>query len=185
MFRLWTQRRHHIHRPYGWALICISLQYRHNERDGVPNDQPRYCLLNCLSKRRSKKTPKLRVTGLCEGNLPVTGEFPAQRARNAENVSIWWRHHVFELGGEKIPRDMESALYGENIIFRIWFSCYTEEHEWYCKVDMHGLGVFTEYSYLVKGCVHTFVVKKIIVFIICYYFHSGIIYDISPSWLFT
>ena len=29
------------------------------------------------SKRRSKKTSKLRVTGLCEGNSPVTGEFPA------------------------------------------------------------------------------------------------------------
>ena len=27
------------------------------------------------------------------GNSPVTGEFPAQRASNAENVSIWWRHH--------------------------------------------------------------------------------------------
>ena len=22
------------------------------------------------------------------------GEFPAQMASNAENVSIWWRHHV-------------------------------------------------------------------------------------------
>ena len=29
---------------------------------------------------------------LCAGNSPVTGEFPAQRASNAENVSIWWRH---------------------------------------------------------------------------------------------
>ena len=36
---------------------------------------------------------KLRVTGLCAGNSPVTGEFPAQMASNAENVSIWWRHH--------------------------------------------------------------------------------------------
>ena len=36
---------------------------------------------------------KLRVTGLCEGNSPLTGEFPAQRASSAENVSIWWRHH--------------------------------------------------------------------------------------------
>ena len=27
------------------------------------------------------------------GNSPVTGEFPAQMASNAENVSIWWRHH--------------------------------------------------------------------------------------------
>ena len=25
---------------------------------------------------------------------PVIGEFPAQRASYAENVSIWWRHHA-------------------------------------------------------------------------------------------
>ena len=29
---------------------------------------------------------------LC-GDSPGTGEFPAQMASNAENVSIWWRHH--------------------------------------------------------------------------------------------
>ena len=38
---------------------------------------------------------KLRVTGLCEGDSLVTGEFPAQRASKAENVSIWSRHHGF------------------------------------------------------------------------------------------
>ena len=27
-------------------------------------------------------------------NSPVTGEFPAQMASYAENISIWWRHHV-------------------------------------------------------------------------------------------
>ena len=43
---------------------------------------------------RWKDTWKLRVTGLCVGNSPVTGEFPAQRASNAENVTIWWRHHA-------------------------------------------------------------------------------------------
>ena len=41
-----------------------------------------------------RKPLKLHVTGLCEGNSSVTGEFPAQRASNAENVSIWWRHRV-------------------------------------------------------------------------------------------
>ena len=40
-----------------------------------------------------KNPSKLRVTGLCAGNSPVTGEFPAQKASNAENVSIWWRDH--------------------------------------------------------------------------------------------
>ena len=39
-------------------------------------------------------TSKLRVTGLCVGNLPGTGEFPAQMTSNAENISISWRHHV-------------------------------------------------------------------------------------------
>ena len=43
------------------------------------------------------------------GNSPGTGQFPAQMASNAENVSIWWRHHdvqnyvmvkLIELGGE-------------------------------------------------------------------------------------
>ena len=57
-------------------LICfITLQWRHNERDGVSNHQPRDCLLNRLFRRRSKLTSKLRVNGLCAGNSPVTGEF--------------------------------------------------------------------------------------------------------------
>ena len=42
------------------------------------------CLSNHLLKRISKKTPKLRVTGFCEGNPPVTGGFPSQKASNAE-----------------------------------------------------------------------------------------------------
>ena len=40
------------------------------------------------SRRRSKETSKLRVTGLCDGNLLAPSEFPAQRASNAENVSF-------------------------------------------------------------------------------------------------
>ena len=71
-----------------------SLQWRHNGRHGVSNHQPHDSLLNRLFRLRSKKTSKLCVTGLCAGNSPVTGEFPAQMASNAENVYIWWRHHV-------------------------------------------------------------------------------------------
>ena len=73
---------------------AISLQWRHNGRDSVSNHQRHDCLLNRLFRRRSQKTSKLRVTGLCAGNSPVPGEYPAQRASNAENVSIWWRHRV-------------------------------------------------------------------------------------------
>ena len=72
---------------------AVTLQWRHNGRDGVSNHQPHDCLLNRMFRRRSKKTSKLRVTGLCAGNSPGTGEFPAQMASYAENVFIWWCHH--------------------------------------------------------------------------------------------
>ena len=49
-----------------------SLRWRHNGRNGVSNHQPYDCLLSPLFGHRSKKTSKLRVTGLCAG----TGEFP-------------------------------------------------------------------------------------------------------------
>ena len=55
--------------------IKIALPWRHDVCDGFSNHQH----LDCLFMRRSKKTSKLRVTGLCVGNSPVTGEFPAQR----------------------------------------------------------------------------------------------------------
>ena len=57
---------------------CLEiLQWCHNGRDSVSNHQPHDCLLSRLFRRRSKKTSKLRVTGLCAGNSPGTGEFPA------------------------------------------------------------------------------------------------------------
>ena len=66
------------------------------------------------SRRSSKKTSKLRVTGLCEGNSPVTGEFLSQRASNAENGSIWWRHHVVHqiLGDVRVPGKHPNLLFG-------------------------------------------------------------------------
>ena len=64
---------------------CVSLQWRHNERDGVSNHQPHDCLLNRLFRRRSNKTSKLRVTGLCAGNRrwPVAGHDCLIKHKNA------------------------------------------------------------------------------------------------------
>ena len=73
-----------------WDVIQ-SLQWRHNERDGVSNHQPRYCLLKRLFRRRSKKTSKLRVTGLCEGNYPVTPHKGPVKTRKM--FSFRSRHH--------------------------------------------------------------------------------------------
>ena len=69
------------------------LQWRHNQAHGVSNHQRLHCVLNYWFRRRSKTTSKLRVTGLCVGNSPVTGECPAQKSSDAENVFIRWHHH--------------------------------------------------------------------------------------------
>ena len=86
-------------------ILRMTLQWRHNKRNGVSNHQPQDYFRSRLFRCRSKKTSKLRVTGLCEGNSPATGEFLSQRASNAENLSIWWRHHEKGyLKGEKIGK---------------------------------------------------------------------------------
>ena len=78
-----------------WCLLMFHgcLQWRHNGHQGFSNHQYLECLLKLLFRRTSKKTSKLRVTGLYEGNPPVISGFPSQRASNAENISILWRHH--------------------------------------------------------------------------------------------
>ena len=55
-------------RPTGPVTLAgthTPLRWRHNGCDSVSNHQPHYCLLNRLFRRRSKKTSKIRVTGLC------------------------------------------------------------------------------------------------------------------------
>ena len=89
-----TRRVNNVLRWASNPFEGAPLRWRHNGRDSVSNHQPHDCLLNRSFRRRSKKTSNLRVTGLCVGNSPFTGEFPAQIASNAENVSIWWRHHA-------------------------------------------------------------------------------------------
>ena len=90
------------------SVVIMSVSnYRHLE-----------CLLNRLFRRRSKKASKLCVTGLCEGNSPATGKFPTQRASNAENISIWWRHHessLFQVDPPGTPQIM--------IIFQYLWHC--------------------------------------------------------------
>ena len=93
--------------PPLWVYISHNaLRWCHNGRDSVSNHQPRDCLLNRLNRRRSKKTSKLRVTGLYAGISSETGEFPAQMASNAENVSVWWRHH-----GNTFPERVAVPIY--------------------------------------------------------------------------
>ena len=71
-----TSVSHHV--PDTVTPECMfmgSLQWHHSGRDSVSNHQPHDCLLNRWFRRRWKRTSKLRVTGLCAGNSPGSGEF--------------------------------------------------------------------------------------------------------------
>ena len=110
------------------TIVSDTLQGCYNGRNGVWNHQPHHCLLNRLFRRRSQKTSMLRVPGLCAGNSSVTGEFPAQMASNAENVSIWWRHHATACSSQDHYSDpllstpkWFAAKY-ENFSLRCWIS---------------------------------------------------------------
>ena len=113
--------RHFIHRYSQWtpnsSMEDITLQWRHNDRDDVSNHRRPDCFTNHLFRHKSKKISTLRVTGLCEGNSPLTGEFPAQRASNAENVSIRWRHH--ELWG--VFSELKSISYIDDVLYFHFF----------------------------------------------------------------
>ena len=74
-------------------LVPLPLPWRHKDHDGVSNHRPYGCLLNRLFRRKSKKTSKLRVTGLCVGNSPGPVNSPHKGPVTRKNVSIWWRHH--------------------------------------------------------------------------------------------
>ena len=100
--------------------FIMTLQWRHNGCDGFSHHQPYDCLLNRLYTCRSKKTSKLCVAGLCAGNSPVTGEFPAQMASNAENVSIWWRLMNMGIPQHHIVMYIQNTISGVRINY--WMS---------------------------------------------------------------
>ena len=94
-----------------------ALQWNHNGRDCVSNNQTHDFLLNRLFRCRSKKTWKLRVTGLCEGNSPVAGEFPAQMASNVEKFPFHWHTRVSYHYSDVIMSEMASQITGVSIVY--------------------------------------------------------------------
>ena len=122
----------HIPCDFRW-----SLQWRHNEREGVWNHQPHDCLLNRLFRRGSKKTSKLRVTGHREGNSTVPGEFPAQRANNAEmppfDGAIMYRRVIYAFLLQTKPN---SFTIRNELVQYIRF-CRPQHHCHYVNIAMH------------------------------------------------
>ena len=139
------------HQPQWWLEIwaCFrlsflsfhwlrsTLQWRYNRRDGVSNYQPHDCLLNRLFRHRSQKNSKAPHHWPCEGNSSVTGEFPAQRASNAENVSIWWRHH--EVLILLVPEHQQHWVKSTSWVLMPWIiGSQGRRQSWYWLQNMPG-----------------------------------------------
>ena len=102
----------------------FSWWWRHNERDGISNHQHLGCLLNSLCRRRSKKTSKLRLTGLCDGNPPMTGGFPHKWPVTRKMVSIWWRHHARDRVDHLPLCSLQDYIHAN--MYRKWIICVKE-----------------------------------------------------------
>ena len=96
------------------SVSVFSLEWRHNGHDGDSNHQPHDCLLNRLFRRRSKKTSKLPVTGLCAGNSAGTDDFPAQngqlRGKCFNLMTSSWTRGTVLLAFYIIPLQRESSF---------------------------------------------------------------------------
>ena len=66
-----SSHRRHSSEPQTVFPTKFTLQWRHNGLDGVSNHQTHDCLLSRIFGLRSKKTSKLRVTGLCGAVCPM------------------------------------------------------------------------------------------------------------------
>ena len=130
------------------ALHMNPLRWRHNGCDSVSNHQPRECLLRCLIRRTSKKTSKLRVTGLCE--------LPAQMASNAENASIWWHHRA---NFQSLVESLQSSFIicvsvTKVMVVRVRVICSPEERPvGYYGIKATGVTLLTHWGRVTHICV--------------------------------
>ena len=126
------------------GILCwISLRWHHNGRDSVSNHQPHHCLLNRLFRRRWKKTSELRVTGLCAGNSPGTGESPHK----------WPATRKMFPFNDVIMCAWDLVHYLNYLLFNIWgcvFSNYPFPFSW-VKISVHFI-IITSEKWIISKC---------------------------------
>ena len=93
---------------------CHSLLWRHDERDSVSNHLRLGCLLNRSFRRRSKKTPRLRVTGLCEGNPPVDSAHKGPVTRKIFPFDdVITNYKLYQQAGVQLMHGMPHVIVGK------------------------------------------------------------------------
>ena len=125
-------------------IPLTTLHWRHNDHDSVSNHQPHGCLLNRLFRSRSKKTSKLRVTGLCVGNSPGPVNSPhkgpvTRKMFSFDDVimkSIMWILHY----------NKANILFPKKLYFFLNFS----SRQWQLMVDIDERSMCDECVYYDK-----------------------------------
>ena len=80
--------------------VYFSWQWRHNEPNGISNPQR----LDLFRRQPFVQAQtKENIKAPC--HWPLWGEITGDRPSNAENVSIWWRHHVLTLYDDRVKID--------------------------------------------------------------------------------
>ena len=77
---------------------CIHIVYRWRLKSPIS----RLFTQSFIQVRIKENIKAPRHWPVC-GEFTGTGEFPTQRASNAENVSIWWRHHEMSTTVVRVP----------------------------------------------------------------------------------
>ena len=117
------------------SLCYFALQWCHNECDSMSNHRRFDRLLNHSFRHRSKKTSKLRTTGLREWIPLVTSGFPSQRYSKVENVwsHTWSSDHYLNQWGASLLMDKGLAPNRRQAI--IWTNdglVYWGIYRWFC-----------------------------------------------------
>ena len=76
------------------GIVSIELHYDDVIMTMIASQITSLTVVNSFIQTQMKENIKAPRHWPLSGEFTGTGEFPAQRASYAENVSIWWRHHV-------------------------------------------------------------------------------------------
>ena len=119
-------------------LQNTSLQWRHNDRNGVSNHQPHECLLNRLFRPRSQKASKLRVTGLCAGNSPVNSPHkgPVTRRMFPFDDVIMYTYH----------NSTTTVVGVRNLVVIVLWECVWELNENFIKFNFYDGNLLVKWA---------------------------------------
>ena len=95
-----TKRPLYAYDAFHETMVCLSISLRWRHMNVMLSQIIGHSTVY-LTGYADPNQIKSSSLALCEGNSPVTGEFPIQRASNVEKASIWWRHHERDFLGWK------------------------------------------------------------------------------------